>query len=185
MASKKKKSLCLVIDANVARSAGPENATHPTSKSCRDVLLAVEKHGFCIVSTADLREEWNRHQSGFFRLWRVQMMARKRITALPVSADTILRNKLKACPSSEKDCEAMLKDVHLLEAALASDNRIISCERVVRILFAHACSTVSEIRHILWAKPDNEEEKVIGWLEKGTPDEDHRRLENYLKSASP
>lgn len=173
-------AFCLVIDANIARSAGPEDAVFPTSKKCRDFLLAVETHGFNIVSTSELREEWNRHQSGFFLSWRARMMGQKRIEVLNDGPNAALRLKLGICATNEGEREAMLKDCHLLEAALRSDRRIASCETRVRRHFCRACPRVGEIRSIIWVNPDDDDERVLVWLEDGAPEESQRRLENYL-----
>lgn len=172
--------LSIVIDANVARSAGPEGATHPTSKRCRDFLLAVEKLEFHIVSTLALREEWNKHQSAFFKLWRAQMMGKKRIDVLSVEINENLREKLNKVAKSERERDDMIKDYHLLEAALESDRRVVSCETLVRRHFAHACKSVGEINAILWINPTDETEGIFMWLENGAPDEEKRRLKNYL-----
>ena len=172
----------LVIDANVARSAGPEQATHPTSKKCRDFLLAVEKHDFSIVSTFELRKEWNRHQSGFFRAWRAKMMGRKRIVSLNVVSHEIMRNKLVRFAANDDECKAMLKDCHLLEAALESDQRIISCEILVRKHFSRACLNVNEICRILWVNPTDDDETIFVWLTDGAPESVERHLENYIAS---
>ena len=169
----------LVIDANIARSAGPEHATFPTSKNCRDFLMAVERHGFSIVSTPELREEWNRHQSNFFRTWRTRMMGRKRIETLPSAVNLILRGKIENGAANEGERDAMLKDCHLLEVALQSDKRIASCETRVPKHFARVSSSIVEIRSILWVNPDDETETIFLWLENGAPAEKGRQLRNY------
>lgn len=176
--------LHLVIDANVARAAGPEGAVFPTSKKCREFLLAVENYNFMIVSTPELREEWNKHQSRFFRTWRVRMMGRKRISMRESQSSEDLRRRLIEFAQNEGEQEGMLKDCHLLEAALSSDLRIVSLETYVRKHFARACSKIEEIRAILWINPNDDTEMVILWLEEGAPADRHRRLENYLENSA-
>jgi hypothetical protein len=173
-------SIRLVIDANIAHSAGPEGATHPTARQCRDVLDAVEQHGYCVASTAALREEWRRHRSGHWRRWFVKMMAQRRVKSLTVEPDEALRRKLDDCAGNEGEREAMRKDYHLLEAALAADDRILSCEDRVRRHYANACRTVGEIRHLVWVNPTNAADNALPWLEAGAPLEAPRRLRNYL-----
>ena len=70
----------------------------------------------------------------------------------------------------------MEKDFHLLQAALATDQTIISCDQTVRKLFKRASQGVGEIRHIIWVNPDRADEQPIAWLQNGAPPETHRRL---------
>src|SRR5215210_3162353 len=102
----------LVIDASVAQSSGDEYATYPTSKHCRDFLLAVLEIYYCAVMTAEIREEWNRHQSSFARRWRLSMVARRKLYAVDVALNDELREKIGRAASRDKDAEAMLKDTH-------------------------------------------------------------------------
>ena len=108
----------LVVDASVYRSAGPEDATFPLSKSCRDFLKAILRICHTVVFTDAIREEWRRHRSRFARTWLVQMYARKKVIELDVGADRALRAAIRNSSMTEKQKSAMDKDVHLLEAAL-------------------------------------------------------------------
>ncbi|GAC1354290.1 MAG: hypothetical protein NVSMB38_32360 [Ktedonobacteraceae bacterium] len=56
------RSKCLVIDTDIASSAGGENAQHTRSKQCRDVLMAVRNTDHAVVVTEMIAEEWRRHQ---------------------------------------------------------------------------------------------------------------------------
>ena len=166
----------LVIDASVARSSGGENAVHPTSKHCRDFLSATLKVGHQAVMTEAIREEWKRHQSGFARRWRVAMMARRKLHIIEVAPDDNLREKISRVAARTQDGEAMLKDAHLIEAAIATDRIVISLDETARVLYIAAALRVGEIRRILWANPDKIEEACIGWLEGGARNERRRQL---------
>ena len=77
----------------------------------------------------------------------------------------------------DNEIEDMQKDFHLLEAALATDQTIISLDETIRQLFARASQRVGEIRDIVWVNPDRtEEEEPLVWLQNGAPPEDHRKL---------
>jgi hypothetical protein len=65
----------LVIDADVARSAGGEQATHPRSKHCRDFPRAVLEICHRLVLTPLTGDEWKRHRSRFAATWLGQMYA--------------------------------------------------------------------------------------------------------------
>ena len=73
-----KSSKNLVIDASVARSAGGEDATYPTSVNCREFLKAVLDRGHKMVMTSDIKKEWDKHQSTFTDIWKRKMIAKKR-----------------------------------------------------------------------------------------------------------
>ena len=62
----------------------------------------------------------------------------------------------------------MLKDCHLIEAALVTDQKIIALDDAARALFSEASSNISEIQNILWINPVSDSEHVMSWL-KGAP----------------
>ncbi len=73
--------------------------------------------------------------------------------------------------------EAMLKDFHLLEAALATDQIVISLDETSRYLFAAACQQIGEIREIMWVHPD--EAEILDWLNDGAKSQPERQLRKY------
>ncbi len=99
------------------------------------------------------------------------MVARKKLIALNIGENSDIREEIegKEIPQSKKD--AMLKDCHLVEAALGTDRRIVSLDDTARILFAGLSDNVADMRDILWVDPDqNEKQQVIAWLECGQGD---------------
>src|SRR5258708_17584182 len=127
----KKNRKRIVVDASVARAAGGEDATFPQSKHCRDLLTTILNVCHGAVITPPIRDEWNKHQSIFALQWRRQMISRKKLILIEVNANKELRSKVTA-NTSEKDQVTMLKDFHLLEAALATDQIVISLDNKVR-----------------------------------------------------
>ena len=167
----------LVIDTDVAQASGSETATHPRAEHCRDFLQEVLSLGHSVVMTPEISNEWSEHQSRFARRWRVSMDARKKVYRVNAPADEELRDKIKETATNDKEDEDMRKDFHLLEAALATDQTIISLDETVRGCFARATRHVGEIRDIVWVNPERmEEEEPFVWLQNGAPPEDHRQL---------
>lgn len=117
----------LVIDVSIAYASGGEEATFPTSKNCRDFLIAVRALGHRAVMTFAITAE-------------------------------------------------MLKDFHLVEAALATDQTVTSLDDIVRNLFASTSRTAGELRSIVWVNPDKTQEQAIAWLENGAKPEKKRIL---------
>ncbi|WP_437743053.1 hypothetical protein WMF39_47370 [Sorangium sp. So ce1504] len=171
-----KTSRRLVIDASVARAAGGAGATYPLSKQCRDALKTVLDVCHRAVMPSAIREEWNKHQSVFATQWRVAMVARKKLLLEDVPADPSLRREIETAPATEPGREAMLKDVHLVEAAQAADRTILSLDDTARGLFAGASRRVRALRTIVWVNPGAEGDRALAWLEAGAPPEAGYRL---------
>ena len=170
----------LVIDADVVRASGSETATHPRAEHCRDFLSAVLLISYRVVMTEEISNEWKNHQSRFARRWRVSMNARKKINRIDPPEYANIRDKVTSTTTNADEIENIEKDFHLLQAALATDQTIISLDETIRRLFARASQQVGEIRNIIWVNPDKTaEEQPIAWLRNGAPHETHRRLSIY------
>ena len=167
----------LVVNASVARAAGGEKATASVSINCTEFLETFrDESPHHVVMTFELSEEWNEHQSNFAAAWLKSMIARKRFVYIQPPLNSELSDQIERTATLEKDVEALRKDFHLLQAAIATDQTIISRDETVRGLFAHASQQVGEIRNIIWVNPDRPAEEPIAWLQNGAPPEGHRRL---------
>ena len=168
----------LVVNASVARAAGGKGATASVSINCTEFLETFRnKCSHHIVMTYELSEEWNKHQSNFAATWLKSMIARKRFTPVTPRQNSALYDKIESTAIREKDIEALRKDFRLLQAALETDQTIISLDETIRQLFALASQRVGNIRHIIWVNPDRtSEEDPIAWLQNGAPPEAHRQL---------
>ncbi|WP_437755589.1 hypothetical protein [Sorangium sp. So ce1389] len=160
----------------MARAAGGEGATFPLSKHCRDVLKTVLDVCHRAVMPAAIRDEWNKHQSVFATRWRVAMVARKKLILDDTPSDALLRGEIEAVSATEPAREAMLKDVHLVEAAQMADRTILSLDDTARGLFASASPRVRALRTIVWVNPGSEGDRAQAWLHDGAPPEPAYRL---------
>lgn len=160
----------MVIDASVARASGGNSAAHPTAAHTRDFLQAVLTICHKAVMTSAVRDEWDAHQSYFARKWRSSMLARKKLKLLKVDEQQNLRRRIESEVTSDAKKAAMLKDCHLIEAALATDRRIIALDNSARQLFSEASSNISEMQCIIWIDPVDDADRVIDWL-NGAPDQ--------------
>ena len=167
----------LVIDTDVAQASGDEAATDPRAINCRDFLKEVRTQDHRVVMTREISDEWKRHQSHFAFEWRVSMDARRKIDRINPPEYAEIQDKVTNIASDEDEIEVMDKDFHLLQAALATDQTIVSLDETVRGLFKRASQQVGEIRGIIWVNPDRTtEEQPITWLQNGAPPEAHRQL---------
>jgi len=152
--SKKKKrrqSKALVVDADVARSSSPPHSSHPVGAATRQFLMDVLDICHRAVMTPEIAAEWKKHASTFARKWRVQMEARKKIVRLQPTQH--IADRIEILESPEKSVNAMMKDVHLIEAALAADGIVVSMDDTARGLFEEASESVSEIKKVAWLNP--------------------------------
>jgi hypothetical protein len=172
----RKTSAELVIDACVARASGKENATYPTSKNCRDFLLAVLDNGHRLVMTPEIRNEWNTHESSFARSWRKTMVAKKKMTYICVGQDEQIRGKIANCSQNERVVDLLLKDMLLIQAAFATGYSVTSIDEEARSYFNEVARVVNELQCIVWVNPNRDEEKPILWLKDGAPPDPRRKL---------
>ena len=166
----------LVIDASVARAAGRKDATDPRSVSCRDFLEAVLDLSHRVVMTPDIRDEWNKHQSRSARIWLRRMVAKKKLCLCDIVVDNNLWCQVEARAESDQEREVMLKDLRLLEAAIATDRTVISLDDTVRQCFAKVAVDVDLLKNIIWVNPGKIAEEPLDWLQNGAEPEIERSL---------
>jgi hypothetical protein len=163
------KSKRLVIDACVARASGPPGSTHHTSSNCRKFLEGVRRICHRMILTQAIADEWNKHQSRFARSWRVSMHARKKIEFIDITEDKNLRDRITKLVNDDFVLKIILKDMHLVEAAIYTDRCIVSLETSS---FGHLrliASEIKEIAQLALVNPDEAVQDPIGWLEAGAP----------------
>jgi len=169
-----KKTKRLVIDSDVARSAGTKE--DPISQSCREVLQAVLDICHKVVLTEDIFAEWKRHRSNFTFIWLRSMVARKKQIILKEVTNDDLRARIDALSLDEQTLDIIKKDLHLVEAALETDHIIISRDETARALFQEASEEIGGLKRIVWINPTHEEEHVKDWLSKGAKLERSRQF---------
>ena len=163
----------LVIDADVARSAGTSD--HPVSVACRQFLETVRDVRHHVVMTKTILDEWRRHQSGLSDEWLAQMYANGRVHSHDAEHDEGLRRRIAAAVPDNRQ-QAAEKDVHLIEAALGTDRLVASQDERARGIFRSASESVHELKPIVWVNPKLPAGDAIRWLRNGAPSEAHRRL---------
>jgi hypothetical protein len=104
------------------------------------------------------------------------MTARRKVRFVNLIVDDELRGKIGRTAARDRDREAMLKDVLLIEAAMETDHTVISLDEAARGLFGKAAQSVGELRSIVWVNPEMVDEHPIPWLENGAKPEKRRRL---------
>lgn len=157
----------MVVDACVARAAGGADASSIEAKACRDVLVTIYEVSLRLVMSKEIGEEWRRHQSNYSRKWLHQMFGRKRVDFVQPSQHQPIRIAMRAhlVASIQRIVE---KDLHVIEAALATDRRIVSQDDTSCLHLGSLAPHVPELKHLHWANPTSTE--CIGWLQQGAPE---------------
>jgi hypothetical protein len=104
------------------------------------------------------------------------MYAARRVEDHDVGPDRELRLAIDRVPGKEAERHALLKDAHLLEAALATDQAIASRDERIRNLLRAKITHLRAVRAIVWVNPGREEENAVAWLIGGARSEPQRRL---------
>jgi hypothetical protein len=123
----------IVIDANVARSAGGKNI-HPSvpSENCTLFLKKViEKNKMYVLFDQNLLLEWKNHASAYAKKWLLELTARKRNEKID---EELLQNKkteLSKCLKTHgNELKHAKKDAHIIVLSLTSKHcPIISLEK--------------------------------------------------------
>ena|SRR5437879_3502323 len=170
----RKASAELVVDASVARAAG--ETEHPVSRACREFLQEVLKICHRIVMTPEIRREWNTHRSRFAFSWLSSMTARKKVVRVDSEENPQLRQAICSLQVGEKERDAILKDIHLVEAALATGQTIVSLDDTLWGLLRQIAASVPSLRPVVWVNPVKEGEHATDGLGQGTTAGKRRQL---------
>jgi hypothetical protein len=176
MSKKRTQTRCLALDASVARAAGTLETRHPTGALCRDFLIAVRSVCHRLAWSEAIKAEWDKHQSAFAGQWLVSMMNLQKLRPVRNERFEELREAIEAHSKDENVVAVMLKDAHLIEAALATDFRLASLDDTVRGHFSRLTGKLDSLRRVIWVNPAIEEEQAVEWLENGARSERFRKL---------
>lgn len=155
----------MIVDADISKACSERN---DSGERYRQFLTAMLRICHRVALTDTVTEEWARHQSGWFRKWFKSMCARKkqvRISSVVSTAE--LRGQVRRLNRPDSARNAMLKDCHLIETALASDLIIVSRDNNAHREFAAAAADIRELGPIVWVNPDRTDVDLIEWLERG------------------
>jgi hypothetical protein len=152
----------LVIDASVGAAAG--RTDFPTSRRSRAFLAEVLKISHQVVMTRELAREWDDHETRFSARWRVDMRSRRKVIDLENVENEEVRRQVRSSP-------AVLKDLHLVEAALATDHIVVSLDER-----AHRDLAVEATKDVVWVNAAQKGGHAIYWLRNGAPDKEEWKL---------
>ncbi len=155
----------LVVDANVLRGASSTAGGETPGSICRELLNTI--YAIChqaVVSTA-LREEYDRHASRFAVRWLKAMTSKGKV--IPVEARETGRARRwakDAAQIGERAGRELRKDLHLVLAALETDQIVVSAETRSRDLLERVMGRDEPPLGWALVAPD-----TIDWLRDGAP----------------
>lgn len=176
MSKKRARTCCLVIDASIAEAAGTSERSHPNAARCRDFLAAVRNNCHRMAWSEPIVAEWDKHKRGFAALWLVSMRNLRKLRHVQDETWGELREAIEAHSKDQNVVRIMVKDSHLIQAALATDSRIASLDDAVRGHFSRLAAEFPPLRPIMWVNPVTEGAGAVGWLETGAKAQRSRRL---------
>jgi hypothetical protein len=176
MSKKRIPTFCLVIDCSIAHAAGSAKSKGATGIQCREFLMGVR--GVChrMAWNPAIKDEWDRHQSAFTMQWLASMTKLKKLRNIGPSESAELRGRIAEACADENVAAIILKDWHLVDAALATDMRVASLDDAVRGHLSNLASDVECLQTIIWVNPAIAGERAIEWLEQGAPMQKKRLL---------
>ena len=169
-----KASAALVIDASIAGAAG--QTEHPVSSACRGFLQEVLNVCHRVVLTPEISAEWKRHRSKFAYGWLASMWARKKVVRPDPVENPELLGTIRSLELADSVRQAILKDIHLVEAALATDQTIASLDETVRGHLQQIAGSVRLLRTLVWVNPTRDDEHATDWLRQGANADEDRQL---------
>ncbi len=164
----------IVVDTNIARSAS--ETTFPQSVACRQILDTILTVCHRIVLSPSQKEEWQRHQSRYTLRWLASMTAKGKWHVLPDDPDSGLWEAIDRLAPAEWSRAELLKDVYLLESALATDSIVISLETRATRYYRPLTEPLPQIGAVAWVHPLEPADDCRKWLEEGAPEEQKRKL---------
>jgi hypothetical protein len=104
------------------------------------------------------------------------MMSRKRIKIVKDRKSTLLRRKVQGCLSDPADVAALIKDLHLLELALAYDCKVLSNDSRSAKLAMMAAATYEPLRRVQWGDVNKLPVECLDWIKAHLVDSAFGRL---------
>ena len=163
--------MTVVVDACIARSVGTSEGI---ASLCDGLLTAILNSTISVHMCPTMEDEWFRHMNPISRTWYLAMVQRRRMFFEPVPANQPVRQAINSLHEGHNHKTLMTKDLHLVEAAFAKDNRILSGDGRARHGYHVLSQSCPNLRTILWAHIDDNacSKAAIAWIKLDAPHND-------------
>jgi hypothetical protein len=166
---------CLVIDASVVRSAS--FADDPVASKCWECLETIYVTCHKAILTADIEREWydvallpasgSAVRTTYITGWLAAMEARGKLLRQNIPRNSDLRRKINRIGLDPNDRMELIADIHLIEAAVATDKTVLSRDDAARRILTTAVRYFPELGPIVWCNPVTQHPGVIDWMKTG------------------
>lgn len=163
-----------IVDACLALDAGSKDPPPDRGRLVRAFLTALLEAGHLVGFTSSLEGEWKKHAARFARRWLATMRSRRRVERLAFKTNVNLLARVLGTAGTDAVVDAMEKDWHLVEAALATDRTISSSDDSARASFCTAAVKVASLKAIVWVNPSVTD--LVDWVCADAPSDPERRL---------
>jgi len=116
------------------------------------------------AQTDELLAEWKKHASAYMTSWLREMTSRGRVRFLRDRALRDYRKAISALPDKGSQ-SAMLKDAHLVEAAIREGLAVISRDDKQKAHLVAISGTYTLASKVVWVHPEHPD--CIVWLNSG------------------
>jgi hypothetical protein len=161
-----------VIDTCVARSCAGRGSTSAHATNCRRALEAIRDGDHEAVVYPALEDEYRRQEnmSRFFLRFRGDMRARRQIRVLDADPPPYADIRVAMRKRIPREAHPVVKkDLHLVGAAMATDERILSDDDKVRAHFETIAAEVSTLARVHWVNPSDL--ACLPWLSHDAPNQ--------------
>jgi len=178
----------LVLDASLALCSN-DRKFNPIGDTAGDrnrkCLQAVWDEKHVAVFNRQLQQEWRDHASPFAIAWLRNMIQKNRMVVDEGNDFAPLLQPACDCLPSDGEKEALAKDFHLVQSALATGQMILSNEVRFPRYVARACVGVPKLAELYYGNPQVEGEACRLWIEAGADKEPGRRIDNWFANHQP
>lgn len=180
----------LVIDTCVCRSAGGKSSKDMLSKKCFEILDCVYEMDYYFVCTPEIKKEINKDVlneepdkkgrkpiSYTATMWFSRMVSSRRIyTPEESKLDKSMRREIEKIDIKKSTKKDILKDMHLVEAAIAADYRIISKDTNAYSNLRIVVNKFDKMKVVIWMDVNDPENDTVVWLRTHAKDLKKNRL---------
>jgi hypothetical protein len=104
------------------------------------------------------------------------MWARKKVVRPGPVENAGLRQTIHSLDLTDSVREAILKDIHLVEAAFATGQTVASLDDTARQYLRQITEHVKSLKSLVWVNPIKDDEHTSDWLRQGAKADEERQL---------
>jgi len=170
-----------IVDSDVVASATEK--LEKRAITCRKLLLTLYSTLHEVLLTPGIKKEWEARYPGFAQSWAAKMAQKGLLIEVKNDPVSGLAEEIRALDIIPEIAAIMLKDCHLLEAALTAGKAVFSQDDSAYAHFYDASSKIERLQTIMWANPERVADECEAWLRPGARREQKRCIGHRPKRS--